>query len=251
MKQKLLLFADSTEGCHLAEVLRSMPLDVTACVTAPTQVLKSPPQGIHLLTGFHDEPSICQCLQKEHFEWVIDATHPSAADVVKSIRTAARTIGVPYLRLRRTENQSRSLRYVSSAEKAAALFLPTKGNVWLAVSCEEICHFSAIPRSRLYVHILPTSASLQACEAAQIPRSHIISMPNPLSTEAARALFEQFSIRHLAASDTRHNSSFAGRMSAAEDAGVHVTVIGRPVHDTGYRYSEILELLASELGDTN
>lgn len=248
MKPKLLLFADNAEGRRLAEVLRTMPLEVTACVAAGSSETTLP-QGVHIHTGSMDEPAICHFLQQEHFGWVIDATHPCTADVTKEIRTAARSSGVPYLRLLRTKSASQRIRYVSSAEEAADLLLRTEGNLLLSICSDDIRRFANLPRMRVFAHIQPTFASLQACEAAQIPRSHIIAAQSALSREAYAALFRQFHIHWLIVRGNSQESGFAEKMTAAEEAVVNVLVVGQPVQESGYRYGEILELLATELGD--
>lgn len=246
MKQKLLLFADNAEGRHLAEVLRALPLEVTACVSSEAAV----PHGVHICTEQMDEPEICRFLLQEHFGWVIDATHPCTAEVTKEIRTAARSCGTPYLRLLRTKTLRQRIRYVTSPEDAANLLLGTEENVLLSVCSDDIRVFADLPRMHLFAHVLPTFASLQACETAQIARNHIIALQGTFSRKSSLALFQQFNIRWLVANGSKQDASYEAKMTAAEEAGVNVIVVGQPVHENGYHYGEILELLASELGET-
>lgn len=249
MKQKLLLFSDSEEGQQLALALCTMPLDVTACVATGNEP-DHLPKRVHICTDCQNASSITHYLQEKHFGWVIDATHPCATAITKEIRTAAHCAGVPYLRLLRSKKRH-TLHYVSSAEQAANLLAPTNGKILLSVNWKEIDQFAVLPRPRLYVHTKSTVASLQACDCAGIPRSHIIEKENSFCQGASLKLFRQLSIQHLVTSNVNHSSSgFEDKMAMAEDAGVHVTVIGCPVHETGYRYGEILELLACELEET-
>ncbi|WOC32548.1 MULTISPECIES: precorrin-6A/cobalt-precorrin-6A reductase [Caproicibacterium] len=249
MKQKLLLFADNAEGRHLAEVLCALPLEVTACVAAGCGGF-SEPHGVRLRPKLTDGPEICRYLRREHFGWVIDATHPCTVKVTQTIRAAARSSGTPYLRLLRTKTAKHRICYVASVAEAAARLSNTTANILLSVCSDDIRCFCDVPRAQLYVSVPHTFPALQACETAQILPSRIFAAQEPFCRKDGPDLLRQLQIGWLVINGNQQDENFEAKVTAAEEAGVNVLVVGKSVEETGYPYGEILELLASELGES-
>ena len=87
---KICVFGGTTEGRELVEFLNAQPCEVTACVaTEYGQALL--PEAERLTVSARRLPAdeIKALLTDRHFDLVIDATHPYAASITKSIARAA------------------------------------------------------------------------------------------------------------------------------------------------------------------
>ena len=96
------IFAGTTEGRRLIDFLETQPIRITACVATEygEELLPSSP----LLTvsmGRLGQDDMETMFRSEHFDCVIDATHPYADEATENIMNACKMSGAEYLRLLR------------------------------------------------------------------------------------------------------------------------------------------------------
>ena len=122
---KLCVFAGTTEGRELVEFLSSQNLSVTACVaTEYGETLLTPRANLTISAQRLTREEMQALFSRENFDMVIDATHPYAVQVTKSIRTACAAAEVPYRRLlRRDSGEAGEAITVDSAAEAAERLL--------------------------------------------------------------------------------------------------------------------------------
>ena len=115
------------------------------------------------------------------------------------------------------------------ADDAAAYLQGKPGNILLATGAKELPAFAALEPERLYPRVLPTVAGITACEAAGIPHRNIVAMQGPFTEELNIALFRQFRIAFLVTKDGGAAGGFAEKARAAEQCGVQLIVLRRPM----------------------
>ncbi|MCM1126154.1 MAG: precorrin-6y C5,15-methyltransferase (decarboxylating) subunit CbiE [Lachnospiraceae bacterium] len=100
--KELLIFAGTTEGRNLSELLSEAGIAHTLCVATEYGqiVLKSHPL-VTVHQGRLDSEQIRELILAGDFAAVVDATHPYAKAVTSNIKTAMEGLEVPYLRLSR------------------------------------------------------------------------------------------------------------------------------------------------------
>ena len=172
----LCIFAGTTEGRALAELLESQPVRVTACVaTEYGEALLGPAERRTVRAGRLDEAGMEELFAQESFDLVIDATHPYASLVTEQLARACRTAGVEYLRLVREASALPPEAVCLPDASAAAEFLAgTKGNILLTTGSKDLACFSRTPGfgQRVYARVLPLAASLAACEEVGLAPAH-------------------------------------------------------------------------------
>ena len=167
---KLCVFGGTTEGRELVEFLNTQPCRVTACVaTEYGQTLL--PEGENLTVSARPLPvgEIGALLQAERFDLVIDATHPYAASITRSIAAACEAAGVEHWRLLRgaseapedavfAENTDEAVRFLSGTEgnillttgSARPIFLPCRGRSpgrWTRPCCIGPARAGSLPKT--------------------------------------------------------------------------------------------------------
>lgn len=256
MKQ-ILIFAGTTEGRVLAERLCSLQMPCTVCVATQYggQVMGERP-GITVRTG-RMGPEEMRCFIREgDYAAVVDATHPYATLVSKHIRGSIQGLSMPYLRLKRDtdmagiiEEKPDRLLYFDSHEACAAYLAGTKGNILLTTGSRELAVYAgAVSRSRLFVRVIPSIESLQACNACEIIGRQIIAMQGPFSSEMNRALIAQFHIRYLVTKESGTTGGFGEKVEAACAAGIPALVIGNPEQSGGVSLEEAVNRLLEWTG---
>ena len=170
----------------------------------------------------------------------VDATHPYAVEVTKSVRRACSEAGVPHRRLLRDRSADTDALVVDSAEAAAELLADREGNILLATGMKELPAFAGISPARLYPRVLPTGDSIAACERAGIPHRNVIAMQGPFSRELNEALIRQFHIVYLVTKDGGKAGGFQEKVQAAENTGIELVLIRRP-EETGESFDEVVK----------
>lgn len=249
---KICIFGGTTEGRKLAEFLSGQPCDVTVCVaTDYGQTLL--PEAEHVSVSAKRLPvgEIVSLLTEHRFDLVIDATHPYAQSITKSIARACRETGTLRWRLLRSASGvSSEHTYVETVSDAAAFLAGTEGNILLTTGSKELAKFSQLPgfSERVWARVLPLQSSLDACAQAGLPASHILAMQGPFSEAMNAAMLRTIGAQYLVTKDGGAPGGFEEKESAAKSAGARLVVIGRPPEEEGLSLSKTISALCTRFG---
>lgn len=249
---KICIFGGTTEGRKLAEFLSGQPCDVMVCVaTDYGQTLL--PEAEHVSVSARRLPvgEIVSLLTEHRFDLVIDATHPYAQSITKSIARACRETGTLRWRLLRgASGVSPEHTYVETVSDAAAFLSETEGNILLTTGSKELAGFSQLPgfSERVWARVLPLQSSLDACAQAGLPASHIFAMQGPFSEAMNAAMLRTIGAQYLVTKDGGAPGGFEEKESAAKSAGARLVVIGRPPEEEGLSLSKTISALCTRFG---
>ena len=249
---KICIFGGTTEGRKLAEFLSGQPCDVTVCVaTDYGQTLL--PESEHVSVSARRLPvgEIVSLLTEKRFDLVIDATHPYAQSITKSIARACRETGTLRWRLLRgASGVSPEHTYVETVSDAAAFLSETEGNILLTTGSKELAGFSQLPgfSERVWARVLPLQSSLDACAQAGLPASHIFAMQGPFSEAMNAAMLRTIGAQYLVTKDGGAPGGFEEKEAAAKSAGARLVVIGRPPEEEGLSLSKTISALCTRFG---
>ena len=249
---KICIFGGTTEGRKLAEFLSGQPCDVMVCVaTDYGQTLL--PEAEHVSVSARRLPvgEIVSLLTEHRFDLVIDATHPYAQSITKSIARACRETGTPRWRLLRgASGVSPEHTYVETVSDAAAFLSGTEGNILLTTGSKELAGFSQLPgfSERVWARVLPLQSSLDACAQAGLPASHIFAMQGPFSEAMNTAMLRSIGAQYLVTKDGGAPGGFEEKEAAAKNAGARLVVIGRPPEEEGLSLSKTISALCARFG---
>ena len=249
---KICIFGGTTEGRKLAEFLSGQPCDVTVCVaTDYGQTLL--PESEHVSVSARRLPvgEIVSLLTEKRFDLVIDATHPYAQSITKSIASACRETGTLRWRLLRSASGvSSEHTYVETVSDAAAFLAGTEGNILLTTGSKELAKFSQLPgfSERVWARVLPLQSSLDACAQAGLPASHIFAMQGPFSEAMNAAMLRTIGAQYLVTKDGGAPGGFEEKEAAAKSAGARLVVIGRPPEEEGLSLSKTISALCTRFG---
>ncbi len=247
--KEILVFAGTTEGRKLAERLLNAGRRVHICVATEygEEVLRKH-ENLTIHQGRLNVKEMEELLLQREWEVVIDATHPYAVEVSKNIKSACKNSQQEYIRLLRTEEQNQyqsHVTYVDTLEEAVQLLNYTEGNILLTTGSKELSKYISQLHnlSRIYVRILADGAMVEKCKEMGLLGKQIICMQGPFSAELNAAMLRQFDAKYLVTKDTGVTGGFLEKIEGARIAGVRVIVIRRPVEETGYSFSQVLERL--------
>lgn len=243
----ILIFSGTGEGRDISKALARAGHRVTVCVlTEYGKEEQGEYDGVTVLSGKKPPEEIVKLLADA--DVCIDATHPFATHIRESIRSSCEETGVRRIRLIREESDlggADDVVLVDSAEEAADYLSGKEGKILLTTGAKDLPIYASDGPERLYPRVLPFASSLDACEAAGIPRKNIIAMQGPFIKAVNVALMEQFGISYMVTKDSGKEGGFDDKMEAAKEAGAVLVVIRRP-DDEGVSAEEILKEFGAE-----
>ncbi len=253
--KKIVIFAGTTEGRRLSEILADAGIAHTVCVateygeivmreqTESTETVQAGGQPLVVLhRGRMDREQMQKFLHDGGYEIVVDATHPYAQVVTENLRGAVDALKslekdaqFPiYLRLEREIDESTeaddnvaNIHYFENNTDCAKALENTEGNILLTTGSKELAAYCASGRlnDRLYVRILPGRESLELCMEQGIKGRQILALQGPFSTEMNAAILKQYDIRHMVTKNSGRTGGYQEKLEAAKMLGIPVYVI--------------------------
>lgn len=250
--EKVIVFAGTTEGYELCRFLSEHQISVYACAATEYggKALTETPY-LHIHTGRLSREEMEAFFLKEEPNFVLDATHPYAAEVTDNIKSACEKTGFFYQRvLREQGKQAEKAVYVESTEAAAEFLNTTEGNVLLTTGSKELKKFLGVKdyKERLYARVLSLPSVMEECSAAGFEGKHLIGMQGPFSRELNEAMLRQFHCRYLVTKDSGKAGGFQEKIDAAFSCGAIPVIIGRPLKEEGLSLVECKKWLFQKFG---
>lgn len=227
-----LIFGGTTEGREFAVKCASDGDDVLVCV-ASAAGRRELPAEMPCLVERMEAVEMIRHASEFGAEELVDATHPFAEAVSRNIRQCAEATGLPLRRIERESDAEAdfadTVTWADDAARAAELLRGESGNILLATGSNTLQIYADILGvDRLYVRVLPNLVSLQKCEAAGMPASHVIAMQGPFPSELNAALYDMWDIRHLVTKDSGDVGGVREKVVPALNQGINVVMIRRP-----------------------
>ena len=259
---RILIFAGTTEGRELAEMLvrNGVACDVRVATEYGSMVLQES-SLLKIHQGRLDIDGMKRLYEETGCDIVVDATHPYADIVTDTIKKSLEGNSITYIRLLRVDYNNNSdssvidkniIRY-DSTEKCSKALADTEGRILLTTGSKELkafCNDESL-KNRLVVRVLPGMESLKLCYDAGLEGKQIIAMQGPFTKETNKAIIEQYDIKHLVTKESGTTGGVDTKLEAAYECGVTVHAISRPQSDiTGYSMNETVKILEEKLGVT-
>ena len=242
---KVLLFGGTSEGRELAQWLGEARIPAAVCVATEYGGTLLP-ESVEVRVGRLDQAAM-QDRMEEGFTCVVDATHPYAAEVTRTIRAAADACGLPVYRLVRDGDVDGDWLHAGDMKQAAALAADLEGNILLTTGSKELDAFAAPGlRERCCPRVLPTLDSLRRCLDLGFPTGQVICMQGPFTGALDRAVIGQYHIRVVVTKASGGAGGFWEKVEAARETGCSLIVVDRPMHEQGLTLEEIKTVLKEE-----
>lgn len=246
--KEILLFAGTTEGRVLSEMLTDAKISHTVCVaTDYGEIVLKENAFATVHSGRMNEEEMIEWIKKGNYSVIVDATHPYAEIVTRNIRSAAKTCDIKYLRLMRNLDivEEENIVRFESSESCAKALENVQGNILLTTGSKELDVFCRCEdvRKRLYVRVLPGIESINACMKYGIKGKQVIAMQGPFSELLNEAILKQYQIKCMVTKQSGLSGGYIEKIEAARRAGVKVYAIGHPVEDRGDSFEGVCHAL--------
>ena len=229
--KKVLVFAGTTEGRELAELLADSNIKCSVCVAADYALELMNDKRLDVHCGRLTEEEMEVLMRDGKFDVVVDATHPYAQIVSQNVRQAADMESISLIRLRRsTESAEEGFVSFKTHEECSAWLSFQTGNILLTTGSKDLGSYAKNEtiKNHLFVRVIPGEESIRLCTANGITGRQIIAMQGPFSAQMNECILREYSIDWMVTKISGHAGGFEEKVEAAKKAGVGVCAILPP-----------------------
>ena len=232
--KKVLVFAGTTEGRELAELLADSNIKCSVCVATDYALELMNDKRLDVHCGRLTEEEMEVLMRDGKFDVVVDATHPYAQIVSQNVRQAADKESISLIRLRRsTESAEEGFVSFKTHEECSAWLSLQTGNILLTTGSKDLGSYAKNEtiKNRLFVRVLPGEESIRLCTANGITGRQIIAMQGPFSAQMNECILREYSIDWMVTKISGHAGGFEEKIEAAKKAGVGICAILPPTEN--------------------
>jgi precorrin-6A/cobalt-precorrin-6A reductase len=208
-------------------------------VSLKNSVAPNPPVATRI-GGFGGVNGLIDYLRSQQINFIIDATHPFAAQISFNAAQAADECGIPRLMLVRPawEQQPGDLWISVASHQAAANILPGLADrIFLSIGRQEIASYAHLK----YLWFLMRMISPPAADMP-VPTGKIILEQGPFSLAQERSLFLEEQIGAIVSKNSGGDATYS-KIIAARELGIPVVMVQRPSRPDGTQVSDIAAVL--------
>lgn len=230
----ILFLAGTSDARELAVQLMQAGHDLIATVVTDSAAASLQEANVPYHVGRLTEQQMVELIEERQVKTVVDASHPYAEEASKTAMTAAKSIGIPYIRYERPQQSfvNPLVTEVETYEEAAKVasthtgtIMLTTGSKTLATFTKQLLHNENI---RLVCRMLPNKENMDKCDALGVRQRDIIAIQGPFSKALNLALYEQYNTTLTITKESGKVGSVDEKMDAALELGIPVILIKRP-----------------------
>jgi len=177
---------------------------------------------------------------------IVDATHPYAIEISNNLLKLSTIMGVPYYRYERNMLEYKKKNSFYDLETLINFLEKVKGNILLTLGSNNIHKFKDLKnKNSIYIRVLPTEYAVKKCEDAGFRPSQILGLQGPFSTTFNEAIYRNYDVKYIVTKESGATGGELEKVEAAENLGVGVVVLKRPVVQYKNLYNEIDDLIGA------
>lgn len=231
----IIVIAGTTESREVIEQLLAQGETIVATTATElgTKMLSHYP--IRIQEGKLEERGFFELFQKENPKKVIDASHPFAVIVTKTVKTVCEAMHIAYERLERKEETyeyDRIVRVTDINEAIAILNTTFKDkNILLTTGSNTLLQYVTEVvdgQHRIYARVLDHDYAREICQSIPLDSSHICYQNPPFSKEDTKQLIKQHHCQVLVTKDSGKAGGVNQKIEVAKEMGIDVICIQRP-----------------------
>ncbi|MEG4267605.1 cobalt-precorrin-6A reductase [Microcoleus sp. Pol12A4] len=233
MKKRLLILGGTGDAAELAvRASQIAEIEVVSSLAGRTQQPFTPKTGTVRIGGFGGAAGLTQFLlvsaalgEDRPIDFLIDATHPFAAQISANAAVAAAECNVPYLMLVRPAwERVEGDRWIDVAghSEAARALLGLSQRVFLTIGRQELAAFAGLDAIWFLMRAIDPPAL-----NSPIPNGKLLLARGPFSLEDERQLLLEYQIDTIVSKNSGGGATYA-KIVAARELGIPVVMVQRP-----------------------
>lgn len=233
----LFLFAGTSEGRRAAKLLHREGRQFLCFVTTGQGAELLRKEGIpeeNIRRGPLDELQIIELIDQQRPDTLIDATHPYAINISKSLITIAHERRLALVRIERPLQKypdSDLIHKVPGITSAACLASELGQTIFLTIGSKAAGEFAKIALAagkRIVTRVMPSEESIRKCLDAGFNSENILTGYGPFSTQDNIKDFQDHHVDVVVTKDSGSSGGVREKIDAAFQLGIKIVLIERP-----------------------
>lgn len=194
-------------------------------------------KGIDVEVGRFKQEDMVRIIKEKHIILILDASHPYAAIVSETARSACKAAGIDYVRFERPEillPDYDKLYHAKDEFEAAGMAGKLGKSVLLTTGSKTLSafvHSEALKGKKIWARVLPVSGVIKLCEDLGMKAKHILAIQGPFSYEMNLAMIRDYKADVMVTKNSGLVGGSDTKLRAAMDAGISVIIIDKPAAD--------------------
>jgi precorrin-6A/cobalt-precorrin-6A reductase len=239
--KRLLIVGGTGDAVALATQVISLPgVEVITTLAGRTLAPKEIAGNVRI-GGFGGEVGLVAYLQTENIDFIIDATHPFAAQISWHVAGAATKVGIPRAMLIRPAwRRSPEDTWIEvESIKAAVQAIPASAErIFVTIGRQQLAPFAVLTdRWCLMRSIDPPDPSIL------LPPGKLLLDRGPFSLARERELLREYRIQAIISKNSGGDATYA-KIIAARELGLPVVMVQRPIVPDGEMVTDVVGAIA-------
>lgn len=191
--------------------------------------------------GFGGVLGLTEYLQEQQIDFLIDATHPFAAQISFSAAAAAAATRIPHLMLIRPAWQPMSGDHwieVMSNQMAASLLPSLAQRIFLTIGRQELATFAPLQDLWFLMRMVDAPEP-----NVPLPPGNLVLARGPFTLQDERSLLQEHKIKAIVSKNSGGDATYA-KILAARELGIPVVMVQRPPIPNSDRVETVEDALA-------
>jgi precorrin-6A/cobalt-precorrin-6A reductase len=228
--KRLLIVGGTGDAVQLAA--RAIDLPGLAVITTLAGRTTNPHTvaGTVRIGGFGGEAGLVEYLQAEKIDFIVDATHPFAAQMSWQVAGAATKVGIARVMLVRpawTRSLEDSWIEVDSIAAAVKAIPASAERIFVTIGRQQLAPFAILTNKWCLMRSIDPPAP-----SIPLPPGQLLLDRGPFSLERERELLTEYRIQAIVSKNSGGDATYA-KIIAARELGLPVIMVQRPIVPEG------------------
>lgn len=231
-----LMIGGTSDSVEAVKYLISKKVDITISVATDMGAALYKDFHVKLWTGYLNKTQFIQKMKEKNITHVLDASHPYAVEVTRTVKAACQELGLDYFRYTRRDTidagkSALDIYAVADGYEAAEVLNKLPGNAALLTGVKTLDIYRDNVENfqeRCYARVLDNETSKLRCREIFDNESHWQAQMPPFGVEANRRFLKESRARVLVTKDSGAAGGLPEKLEAARLEGISVVLIRRP-----------------------
>lgn len=239
-RKRVLILGGTGDATELAVKAADIPeVEIITSLAGRTRQPIVPSKSTRI-GGFGGASGLADYLREQQIDWLIDATHPFAAQISFNAACAAIAVNIPHLMLIRPAWEpiaGDDWINVESNAVAATILPGLAQRIFLTIGRQELTAFAHLKSWFLMRMIDPPLPD------TPMPLGKLLLDRGPFSLENERSLLQHYDIEAIVSKNSGGNATYA-KIIAARERKIPVVMVQRPAVPTGEKVADVESAIA-------
>lgn len=233
----IFLFAGTLEGKQAAKLLQNNGKDFLVFVTTSQGAALLLKEGISrnkIHCGPLDKMQIKKLIEQKESALLIDATHPYAVNISRTLISVSQELGLPLIRIERAELKrmnSKLIHSVPDVRSSAIKACELGQTIFLTIGSKSVGEFVEIALAkgkRIVTRVMPSRESIKKCLDVGFLKGNILIGYGPFSLDDNIRDFRDYHVDVIVTKDSGVEGGVQEKIDVAIELGIKVVLIQRP-----------------------